>query len=65
MNDNDSISRRRLLGALAASPFAGLSLAGLPLAALPVGAAAQAWPSKPVRWVVPYPAVGGSDFLAR
>lgn len=26
---------------------------------------AQAWPSKPVRWVVAYPAGGGSDFLAR
>jgi len=55
MNDNASISRRRLLGALAASP----------LAALPAGAGAQAWPSKPIRWVVPYPAGGGSDFLAR
>lgn len=65
MNENASNSRRRLLGALAASPFAGLSLAGLPLAALPAGAAAQAWPSKPIRWVVPYPAGGGSDFLAR
>jgi len=26
---------------------------------------AQAWPNKPVRWVVAYPAGGGSDFLAR
>ena len=31
----------------------------------PVAAHAQAWPSKPVRWVVAYPAGGGSDFLAR
>ena len=30
-----------------------------------VAAHAQAWPSKPVRWVVAYPAGGGSDFLAR
>lgn len=36
------------------------------LAALaPLAAQAQAWPSKPIRWVVAYPAGGGSDFLAR
>lgn len=36
------------------------------LAALaPLVAQAQAWPSKPIRWVVAYPAGGGSDFLAR
>lgn len=39
------------------------SLALLGLA--PLGAQAQAWPSKPIRWVVAYPAGGGSDFLAR
>jgi tripartite-type tricarboxylate transporter receptor subunit TctC len=47
-----AISRRRLL-----------------IAALALGAAAAAhadtWPSKPIRWVVAYPAGGGSDFLAR
>lgn len=26
---------------------------------------AETWPSKPLRWVVAYPAGGGSDFLAR
>jgi tripartite-type tricarboxylate transporter receptor subunit TctC len=26
---------------------------------------AQSYPAKPVRWIVPYPAGGGSDFLAR
>ena len=31
----------------------------------PLAAQAQAWPSKPIRWVVAYPAGGGSDFLAR
>jgi tripartite-type tricarboxylate transporter receptor subunit TctC len=30
-----------------------------------VGASAQSYPSKPVRWVVGYPAGGGTDFLAR
>ncbi len=29
------------------------------------GAAAQDFPNKPIRWVVPYAAGGGSDFLAR
>ncbi len=28
-------------------------------------AMAQTYPSKPIRWFVPYPAGGGSDFLAR
>lgn len=31
----------------------------------PLPAAADAWPSKPIRWLVPYAAGGGSDFLAR
>ena len=33
--------------------------------AAPWAARAQVWPSKPIRWVVAYPAGGGSDFLAR
>ncbi len=41
-------------------------VAGLAVAAFAAPAAlAQAFPSKPIRWVVPYPAGGGSDFLAR
>lgn len=44
---------RRALGAFALAALA------------PVAAQAQAWPSKPIRWVVAYPAGGGSDFLAR
>src|SRR5918993_4664120 len=39
-------------------------LLALPLLSAPA-AQAQTWPSKPVRWLVPYPAGGGSDFLAR
>lgn len=41
----------------------GLALAGALVA--PGLAFADTWPSKPVRWVVAYPAGGGSDFLAR
>jgi len=28
-------------------------------------AQAQSWPSKPIRWIVPYPAGGGTDLMAR
>jgi tripartite-type tricarboxylate transporter receptor subunit TctC len=45
---------RRTLGGLAAG------------ALLPTMASAQApWPQRPLRWIVPYAAGGGSDFLAR
>ena len=47
---------RRSVAALLALP-ALLGTAGL--------AQAQAFPAKNIRWVVPYPAGGGSDFLAR
>ncbi len=45
---------RRAVGALALAAFA-----------TPLAVHAQAWPAKPIRWVVAYPAGGGSDFLAR
>ncbi|SAI34521.1 putattive exported protein [Bordetella ansorpii] len=35
------------------------------LAVAPAAHAAESYPSKPVRWIVPYAAGGGSDFLAR
>ncbi|MEE9941289.1 Bug family tripartite tricarboxylate transporter substrate binding protein [Achromobacter xylosoxidans] len=39
-----------------------LALATLSLAAT---AQAQSWPTQPIRWIVPYPAGGGTDVLAR
>ncbi len=33
--------------------------------ASPLALAQSAFPNKPIRWVVPYPAGGGSDFMAR
>ncbi|MFL6662603.1 MAG: Bug family tripartite tricarboxylate transporter substrate binding protein [Rhizobacter sp.] len=48
------LTRRRALAAAASA-----------LAAAPLAALAQSWPARPIRWVVAYPAGGGSDFLAR
>ena len=48
------LTRRRALAAAASA-----------LAAAPLAALAQSWPVRPIRWVVAYPAGGGSDFLAR
>ena len=50
------IHRRTLLSALAATGAT---------AAAPWAAAQSAWPDQPLRWVVPYPAGGGTDVLAR
>ena len=53
----------RLLPALT---VACAALAGMPAVAQTSGGAAPgAYPSKALRWIVPYPAGGGSDFLAR
>ena len=41
------------------------ALLALPLALGASAASAQAYPSKPIFWLVPYPAGGGADFLAR
>ncbi|MDH6593647.1 tripartite-type tricarboxylate transporter receptor subunit TctC [Variovorax sp. TBS-050B] len=40
-------------------------IAALSLVAAAAGAGAQTYPVKPIRWLVPYAAGGGSDFLAR
>ncbi|MBC5782867.1 tripartite tricarboxylate transporter substrate binding protein [Ramlibacter sp. USB13] len=39
--------------------------AGAAAIATPWSALAQSWPDQPVRWVVPYPAGGGTDVIAR
>src|SRR5262245_61219988 len=49
------------LGALAM----GMALGAVALLAPAGASAADAWPSQPVRWVVPYPAGGGTDVVAR
>ena len=36
-----------------------------PLALIAGATSAQTWPAKPIEWVVPYPAGGGSDVVAR
>jgi len=57
-------SRRNLLVALGASGTTGaLLVCALLLAAGPV--AAQSYPSKPIRWVVPFPTSGATDILTR
>ena len=40
-----------------------MALAALSLAA--TAATAQSWPTQPIRWIVPYPAGGGADVVAR
>ncbi len=43
-----------------------LQLASLAaLANLPRSASAQAWPKEPIKWIVPFPAGGGTDVVAR
>jgi tripartite-type tricarboxylate transporter receptor subunit TctC len=43
----------------------GLAVAAGLFAALPSAAIAQAWPTRPVTWIVPFPAGGPADLLAR
>lgn len=45
--------------------MASLLLAAAVACALPSQATAQAWPSRPIKMIVPFPAGGGTDFIAR
>jgi tripartite-type tricarboxylate transporter receptor subunit TctC len=45
--------------------FLKASLLVLPFLLAVTQSYAQSYPAKPIRWLVPYPAGGGSDFLAR
>ncbi len=56
---SQGLPRRHFLGQVAVGMVAG----GLPAWALAQGA--KDWPSKPVTWVVPFPAGGGTDAFAR
>ncbi len=43
----------------------GAALVAAALSALPLAVHAQAWPQKPIRWINPFPAGGGTDAFAR
>ncbi|HKA43494.1 MAG TPA: tripartite tricarboxylate transporter substrate binding protein [Burkholderiales bacterium] len=45
--------------------LAGFCIAATAAALAPAAAWPQAWPSKPIRWIVPFPAGGGVDLTAR
>lgn len=47
------------------SRFAGFAAALLFACALPATALAQAWPQRPIKMIVPFPAGGGTDFIGR
>jgi tripartite-type tricarboxylate transporter receptor subunit TctC len=55
------MNRRNALKAVAGL----ITAAVLPLASLPTLSHAQSWPNKPVRWINPFPAGGGTDVFAR
>src|SRR3954466_9673288 len=59
-----NLPRRRFLH-LIATGAATASAATAGLSALPSPALAQAWPTRPIRWIVPYPFGGATDLISR
>jgi tripartite-type tricarboxylate transporter receptor subunit TctC len=55
------VKRRTLLCGMASATLAGWMVP----ATRGAGAAASAYPSRPIRWIVPWPAGGGADLMAR
>ncbi|CAG9184208.1 hypothetical protein LMG23992_05175 [Cupriavidus laharis] len=56
---------RAALRAASRTLAAFAATAALAISATAPARAADAWPSQPIRWVVPYPAGGGTDVVAR
>ena len=65
--NHNPLTRTGYLGQQTPYSFSACILVALcvTLASAPSTSHAQPWPNKPLRWVVAYPAGGGSDFLAR
>jgi tripartite-type tricarboxylate transporter receptor subunit TctC len=47
------------------NPLTKLAVAVGMILAIPAVAAAQSWPQKPIKMIVPFPAGGGTDFIGR
>src|SRR4051794_5103011 len=55
----------RLGGIMLARLVVGLSLACIALVGIGTARAADAYPARPVRWIVPYPPGGATDLVTR
>ena len=62
---NHQSSRGRTWIIATATVFAALALPFMLAFSADVSAQASNWPNKPVRWINPFPAGGGTDVFAR